>query len=678
MDKEEYIVKPKRKYTRKNPLPNKIKTVQTVRNKIVKRSGLIDSKNQVMQYINEFRTQKGTLNNLSEEEMYMILNIANEHYRNSEPIISDDEYDIIEDKMREKYPDNVILKQIGAPVKGKKAILPYEMWSMDKIKPDSNVLESWLKKYVGPYVVSCKLDGVSGMHVQKDGKTKLYTRGDGTEGQDISHLISVLKLPRIEEGTAVRGEFIIPKAVFIAKYKGQFANPRNLVSGIINSKKIDVKANDVHFVAYEIIHPAMPPSEQMNTLRDKGFETVQNQKVYSISNDSLSDILVHWRGTYLYEIDGIIISDDRVHERISGNPKHAFAFKMTFSGDSAECLVVDVIWNVSKDGYLKPRVQIEPIHLSGVSIEFVTGYNAKFIQDNNIGIGATVKIIRSGDVIPKIVGIVHPANAAKMPNVAFRWNDTNVDILLEEAEGNEDQLARVFGGFFAGIGVEGLGPGNVKKIINAGYKTIPQILKMEESDFLRVDGFKEKTSKKLVENIKKSIRDASLPSLMSSSNIFGRGFSDTRMELIMKSLPDILTSTESDEIKYNRVAEIKGFSTSLGKTFVSGIPKFLEFAHECGIEYKVQIIVRPVSPLLDTHHPLYGKTVIFTGFRNAEMEKKLVSIGARIGSTLPKKNNGQVVLFAKGAAEDNSSKVVLARGLNIPVYFIDEINVLLE
>ena len=133
-----------------------------------------------------------------------------------------------------KYPKNAILEEVGAKIDKNKVKLPYEMASMDKIKPDTNALFNWKNKYGGPYVLSCKLDGVSGLYSTEGEEPKLYTRGNGIEGQDISYLIETLDRLK-EKNIVVRGEFIIPKSVFEKKYKSKFANARNLVSGIINS-----------------------------------------------------------------------------------------------------------------------------------------------------------------------------------------------------------------------------------------------------------------------------------------------------------------------------------------------------------------------------------------------------------------------------------------------------------
>ena len=337
------------------------------------------------------------------------------------------------------------------------------MGSMDKIKPDTNALSNWNSKYNGPYVLSCKLDGVSGLYTTEGNKPNLYTRGNGKIGQDISHLIPFLRLPKIK-GIVIRGEFIIPKNLFEAKYKDKFANPRNMVAGIVNQKTINETINDLHFVAYEVMNPILKPSEQMAYLKTLDVECVLYKIESSISNDLLSQTLVDWRYKYAYEIDGVIVTNDAIYNRKAGNPEHAFAFKMVLSDQVTEAKVVDVLWAPSKDGYLKPRVQIEPINLGGVQITYATGFNGSFINDNKIGIGAVVELIRSGDVIPYIRKVIIPADKPKMPSVSFKWNDTRVDIMIEDIESDEIVREKNITGFFKGIGVEGLSNGNVKRM----------------------------------------------------------------------------------------------------------------------------------------------------------------------------------------------------------------------
>ena len=355
-----------------------------------------------------------------------MIDLANDAFHTKgKPIMTDDEYDILREFMEKKYPKNEVLQEVGAAVKKNKVKLPYEMWSMDKIKPDTDVLVLWKKKYTGPYVISCKLDGVSGLYTTDGEIPKLYTRGDGKVGQDISHMIPYLKLPKMKD-LVIRGEFIIKKNTFQEKYAGKFANPRNLVAGIVNQKTKDAKKyNDIDFVAYELIkYPNMDeikPSKQMELLQSMEIDYVKNSLLQKtkLTNDELSVILKDWRSSYDYEIDGIIVCNDAVYPRSSGNPKHAFAFKMVLSDQMAEAHVVDVLWSASKDGYLKPRVQVMPVKLGGVTITYVTGFNGSFIENNKIGVGAIITLIRSGDVIPYIQSVTKPASQAKMPNEKY-------------------------------------------------------------------------------------------------------------------------------------------------------------------------------------------------------------------------------------------------------------------
>jgi NAD-dependent DNA ligase len=547
------------------------------------------------------------------------------------------------------------------------------MASMDKIKPDTGALTSWKAKFKGPYVLSCKLDGVSGLYSTEGGESKLYTRGNGKIGQDVSHLIPYLKLPNPVSGSkpiVVRGEFIIPKKVFHDKYASKFANPRNLVAGIVNRQTIDEKVNDLHFVAYEVVVPQLKPSEQMHKLMESGFETVLNRSVMSkdLTNELLSEVLVDWRSNYLYEIDGIIVTDDKIYDRKSGNPEHSFAFKMVLSDQIAEAKVVDVLWTPSKDGYLKPRVQIEPIQLGGVKIEYATGFNAAFIEQNKIGIGALIQIIRSGDVIPHIRSVTTPAEQAKMPVVPYKWNATHVDIMLEDVTSDETVREKNITGFFRGIGVEGLKGGNIVRIIAAGYDTVPKIIHMSKEEFLKVEGFKDKLATKIYEGIKEKLASASLITLMSASNIFGRGFSDKRVELILEAYPNILTSQESESNtdKIKKIAGIKGMAIKSAEAFVDKIPVFVAFLEECGLQSKLTnssaAVLSEVSQI-DTSHPLYKKSVVMTGTRDPGVIDAIKKVGAILGSSVSKNT---IVVVAKTLDED-SGKANEARKLGIPI-----------
>lgn len=617
--------------------------------------------------INTFKTHgMSALQTLNENQLMSMLNQANILYRNSQPVMTDNQYDILQEFISKKYPTNKDIYKIGAPVGRNKATLPYFMGSMDKIKPDTHALANWVSKYKGPYVLSCKLDGVSGLYTTEGDTPKLYTRGDGKIGQDISYLIPHLRLPKTK-GVVIRGEFVIPKEVFATKYKATFANPRNMVSGLVNHKTINAAISDVHFVAYEVIKPEKKTLDQMTFLSTLDVDTVLFKVEPSLTNELLSQTLVEWRQNYPYEIDGVIVTNDGKYNRNTGNPEHSFAFKMVLSDQIAEALVVDVIWTPSKDGYLKPRVQIEPINLGGVRIEYATGFNAAFIEDNKIGVGAMIELIRSGDVIPHIRKVIIPADQAKMPTVLYKWNDTHVDIMLEDVGSDETVREKNITGFFKGIQVDRLGAGNIARIIQAGFDTVPKIIQMTMDDFLHVEGFKNTMATAIYNGIKEKLDAASLVTIMAASNIFGRGFSDKRLDLIMESHPTVLVSPDTKSKKVAMIAEIKGMSTKTAEAFVEKIPAFIEFIQEAGLANK---LTHEKKASVDNSHPLYGKSIVMTGFRDATLQEKLTNVGAKMGTSVSK--NTFVVLVKD--KEDETGKAADARKLGIAILTPDEFN----
>ena len=199
------------------------------------------------------------------------------YYIEGKSLISDELYDYIKDELKKLDSNNPILKDIGVS-KVYKTKLPYYMGSMDKIKSDEKVLNRWLKKYNGNgYILSDKLDGISALYViDKDNNRKLYTRGDGNTGKDISYLINFIKgLNTIDKTIAIRGELIISKSKFKKiKVEGKVMNVRNIVSGIINSKKpnLDV-AKLIEFISYEVIEPSnLTTKDQFKYLEDNKFK----------------------------------------------------------------------------------------------------------------------------------------------------------------------------------------------------------------------------------------------------------------------------------------------------------------------------------------------------------------------------------------------------------------------
>lgn len=357
-------------------------------------------------------------------------------------------------------------------------------------------LDKWMSLNKGPYLLEDKLDGVSCLMTYKYGKIKLYTRGDGVIGADISGLAQYFDtIPKnLTEEINVRGELIIPREVFKKKWAGKYANPRNLVAGRVGAKTVKKGIRDIKFIAYEIVGKGTmtPPSQQFSHLQKLGFTVVRHERVKAISLDLLAKTFVEWKKTSPYEIDGVIIQPDRPYTRNkSGNPSYAFAFKMRVGDNLVDAKVVKVLWGLSKRSLLKPRVQFEPVQLMGSTVTYASGKHAKFIFKNKIGPGAIVKLTKAGETIPDIIGIVKSAHKPDLPKppCVWKWNETKVDIIGIKNCG--ELCIKLILGFLQKLRFKGFGPKRVQRLYGGGLNSILRILTATSEQFREI-GFGER------------------------------------------------------------------------------------------------------------------------------------------------------------------------------------------
>jgi DNA ligase (NAD+) len=234
------------------------------------------------------------------------------------------------------------------------------MASLDKKKPDS--ADKWLFDcdYV---VVSNKMDGMSGGLVNDgNGNIKLYTRGDGDKGQDISYLVDYIpalkKQKRAKKAYQVRGELILPKSAF-KQYEGKFANARNMMGGMLTNSNISPAFKHAKFIAYTVIEPKLAPSKAFKFLDTLGFETPDWTIVKNPSAEKLSKLLAKRKKEVDFDIDGLVISKDVYEAPKHSNPKNSIAYKDNSILETALARVIDVKWQISKYNCLKPIIYIE-------------------------------------------------------------------------------------------------------------------------------------------------------------------------------------------------------------------------------------------------------------------------------------------------------------------------------
>lgn len=615
-------------------------------------------------------------NKLPIPTLVKILKELSEYYYNtSSPLVSDEIYDILRDILVEKNKNHKYLKDVGSTPKKDKVKLPYNLPSLSKIKPDTNILAKYLKNHTGPYIMSDKLDGGSALLVVKDGIISLYSRGDGEIGQDITKLVPyvVRNTDKIKDMTiAVRGELIISRANF-AKIKNTYSNGRNAVNSHMTNTKVNKDlANITDFVAYSVINPKLLLSDQFILLEKLGFKTVNHKQTATLSNDMLSEYLVDRRKNSEYDVDGIVVGDSSkiYDDPTKALPTHMFAFKTMLTDQIAETTILDVEWSVSKHGYIKPRIRISPVSLVGVTITYATAYNAKFVYDNKLGPGAVIKIIRSGDVIPKILSVIKPAPNAKMPDIPYKWNDTKVDIILSDIHTQSLSVSiKRLTNLFKELGVMYLSEGIVTKLVENGYDDIVKILTADRLTLYDINGLGQKIVDKIYNNIDAAFKKADLVKLMAGSSIFGRGLGNRKIKLILTAYPNILNDNTIDSKMIENIIAIDGFDTKLATQFVNNLSEFKKWFNKINKVYDISYLNKfnkVIKDVSDKTKEISGKTIVFTGFRNKMMEEYIVAIGSKLSTNVSK--NTDLVVYS----DVTSAKYKNAIKLGIKTMTFDE------
>jgi len=560
------------------------------------------------------------------------------------------------------------------------------MGSLDKIKPDTGALAKFIKKYKGPYVMSDKLDGVSGLFVKKKNTFKLYTRGDGEYGKDVSHLIpyvisSNIKLNDIPLHSAIRGEFIISKNNF-EKIKNDFKNARAVVSGLINSKKYSKKiAKLTEFIAYAVIYPKFKQDQQMEQLKVWNFPAVAYEIKNKISNDYLSEYFSTRRKTSAYDIDGIVVIDNgKIYKHENKNPSYGFAFKKVLTDQIAEVTIVDVEWNLTKDGYLKPRIQVDTVVLGGVEINYTTGFNAKYIFDNKLGPGAVVKLVRSGDVIPYILEIIKPSanGKPKMPDISYKWNKTGVDIIVKDihSAAHDNIIVKQMLYFFKTLKVKHISEGIIRKLVNNGYNSIFKLLSANREELHDIDGLGVRVIDKIYDNFYEAINSSTLYRLMAASGQFGRGFGVKRLKLITDAYPNIIKKKWDKYKIKNKVVELEGFDILTAKQFANNFNKFLDFFNHMKNYINLDHLLNSKST--KSSNIFENQKIVFTGFRDKNLEEYVENNGGKISGNVSK--NTTLVVYVQPEGKPVSSKLKKAKLLNIDLMtkdnFIKKYNII--
>ena len=373
-----------------------------------------------------------------------------QYYNAGNSELTDAEFDALEDSIRTEAPNWAGLKATGIKAEriGKKSEvdLTVPMPSLDKLQAGNPVkLNRWLTTSISEahVVVSEKLDGSSVQGEYHYGKlVRLTTRGDGVVGKGVNYFIPHVNLPAMVKGfkakslVVIRFEAVMKRKTYAKKWAGEYDSARALASSLLNRQDVAPALADLDFVALRVLRPLVPLSEGLDMISIQGFNTTKYDVCFTsrLTDGFLTKRLATVRQTSEYETDGLVIHSDEAGLTVTGDrPKYARAYKVNDEDSAPVTRIVRIQWQPSQFGVLVPKAIIEPVKFGGVTVKQAALHNAKWAIERGCGVGAVVKVLRSGDIIPKIVSVETPEDFV-LPKTSefgkFVWDATRTNIVL--------------------------------------------------------------------------------------------------------------------------------------------------------------------------------------------------------------------------------------------------------
>ncbi|WP_457595184.1 NAD-dependent DNA ligase LigA [Hydrogenimonas sp.] len=617
------------------------------------------------------------------------------YYVEDAPMVADEVYDRLyrEVEAYEKaHPDRVDptspTQRVGAPLKEgfKKARHLSRMWSMEDVF-DEKEFEEWMERIAKNfpderYYVEPKFDGASLNLIYENGLLKqAITRGDGVEGEDVTNNARTIHSIRLEidhkELIEIRGEVLMTKQEFerinaerAERGEPLFANPRNAAAGSLRQldPRITARRNlifqpwgvGVHTLPYEYL------SEIMAYVYDLGFRKPPIRRVCKTVEEieAIYEELRSMRDSLDVMLDGMVVKVDRIAaQKALGYtvkaPRWMVAYK--FPAVEKQTRIKDVVLQVGRTGVVTPVAVLEPVEVEGVIVERATLNNFDYIEKMDVRIGDVVTLIRSGDVIPKIVMVLKQYRTGKERKIE---RPTHCPVcgseLLDEGKlikcQNLNCPARVVNSiiYFASkqcLNIEGLGEKIVEQLYEAGLvKELEDIYHLKMEDLLKLEGFKEKRAQNLLDAIERS-KGAECWRFINGLGIEHIG------EVASKKICETF-GLDFMDLDREALLSIEGFGEEMAESFL----EFMRVNREkVG---RLLAIIRPHAPEKEevVESPFTGKRVVLTGTMKkprGEIKAMLEHLGAKVTGSVSKATD--YVIYG----EDPGSKYEKAKKLGV-------------
>ena len=637
-------------------------------------------------------------------ELVALLNrYATEYYTSDNPSVSDSEYDRLYRELVEletAYPDQVLADSPTHRVGGKvldgfeKYSHQYPLYSLQDAfsREELEAFDARVRKEVAhpTYICELKIDGLSiSLTYEKGILVAGATRGDGSVGENITENLKRVKdipltLPE-ELDITVRGECYMPRASFDQvnqarqeNGESEFANPRNAAAGTLRQLDTAVvaKRNLATFL-YQEASPSTRDSQEkvLKHLEQLGF-VVNPKRILAENIDEIWDFIQEvgeGRENLPYDIDGVVIKvNDLASQEELGftvkAPKWAVAYK--FPAEEKEAQLLSVDWTVGRTGVVTPTANLTPVQLAGTTVSRATLHNVDYIAEKDIRKDDTVIVYKAGDIIPAVLRVVESKRVSEEKlDIPTNCPSCDSDLLHFEDEValrciNPRCPAQIMEGLihFASrdaMNITGLGPSIVEKLFAANLvKDVADIYRLQEEDFLLLEGVKEKSAGKLYHAIQAS-KENSAEKLLFGLGI--RHVGSKASQLLLQHFHSIENLAQADPEEVASIESLGGVVAKSLQTYFAteGSEILLRELKETGVnlDYKGQTVVADAA--------LSGLTVVLTGklerLKRSEAKTKLESLGAKVTGSVSKKTD----LVVAGA--DAGSKLQKAQELGIEV-----------
>ncbi len=631
------------------------------------------------------------------KELVSLLNKASRaYYQEAQEIMSNYEYDRLYDELKELEDElGITLSNSPTVNVGYEVVseLPKERHESPMLSLDKTKEVEELKDFVGDQKVlmSWKMDGLTVVLTYRDGKLyKAVTRGNGEVGEVITNNAKVFKNVPVQiayQGELIlRGEAVIGYKDFekinqeIEDVDARYKNPRNLCSGSVRqlNNQITAKRN-VMFYAFTLVQADGVDFQnsracQMEWLKSQGFTTVE---YYMVTRDTVEDEVAKFSSKISendFPSDGLVLTyDDIAYGRSLGRtakfPRDSFAFK--WQDEIRETVLREIEWSPSRTGLINPVAIFDPVELEGTTVSRASVHNISIMEELELGIGDRIEVYKANMIIPQIAENLTRSGVKDIPckcpvcqgetKIRQVGNAKALYCMNPECQAKHVKSFALFVSRDA-LNIEGLSEATLEKFISRGYiHTFADIFHLDQykEEIQKMEGFGEKSYKKLTESIEKA-RTTTLPRVIYSLGIAGIGLANAKV--ICRELKyDVESLLKVSEEELN---EIQGVGEVLAKAFVG---YFADAKHVENFRRLLNELTIPEETV--TKQQIFeGVNFVITGsvkhFANRGEVKELIeSLGGKVTGSVTSKTN----YLINNDVTSTSSKNKKANELGIPI-----------